>query len=308
MNIAQPILRGLRTSALRAAAVAWAASIFGLPADAQFPDALSDIECPGCRAHLEARVQPAEAAQADTQGKPGPEARPPQLAGTWSSALTSSDDPAWALEDFFCVVACTRETRASATALLEDPANAHRPMAELLARAATAPKFACDPHGFASQVVSPLPLEIRQQPGRVVLRYEEFAAERTILLDGHVSHSAHHAWPLGVSKGRFEDGAFVVETTHTPSGRLYDGLGDGVHSDKLRAIERYTTSPDGNWLFLVLRLEDPEALREPLILLKSWRRTPNAEILSHHCDVMSGQLEGVAAEYFDPAKLDERRK
>ncbi len=67
-------------------------------------------------------------------------------------------------------------------------------------------------------------------------------------------------------------------------------------------------SDDGDSLFLVLELVDPATLSEPLILTKSWRRAPNAAILQYRCDVMSGQLEGVLADYLDPATLDARRR
>jgi hypothetical protein len=270
----------------RVLAPALAAALLASPAAAQFPDLLSDTECPGCSAGLPDRL--------------------PALAGTWSSPLTSSDDPAWALEDFFCVAACTPAARAAATAYLREPANAHRPVLELLAQVQN-PKFACDPRGFASQVVSPLPLKIEQQRGRVVLRYEELGAERLVALGEHDAASKHQPHPFGISTGRFENGAFVVETSHIPAGRLYDGFGGGPHSDRLRAIERYTTSDDGRWLFLVLVLDDPTTLGERLVLTKSWRRSPN-EILRYNCDVMSGQLEGVLTDYVDPAKLEKRRK
>jgi hypothetical protein len=273
-----------RAFALGPAAAAAAAALLGSPAQAQFPDVLSETECPGCADHFAGHQR---------------------FAGTWSSALTSSDDPEWTLTDFYCVVACTPEERAAATARLTDPANAHRPVLELLLQ--RAPKFSCDPHGFASQVVSPLPLRIEQHPGQVVIHYEEFGAERAISLTGHAAPSADQPLSFGVSKGRFEDGAFVVETSHVTAGRFYDGFGGGMHSEGLRATERYTLSGDGDWLFLVLELVDPKTLGEPLILTKSWRRSPNAAILQYRCDVMSGQLEGVLADYLDPAALDARR-
>jgi hypothetical protein len=290
-----------------------------LSANAQFPDVLSADECSGCREAL-------------------------LLAGIWSSPLTSSADSAWSLEDFFCFVACTAEARARATAVLEDPASSSRPWLDLYpdvvaenARAATrlsktsshvgstdahdaptahavrAPSFSCDDQGFAAQVVSPLPLRIEHRAGRVVLHYEEHGVEREIRLEGDGEPDRHGpaadiSAPLGISNGRFENGAFIVETTGIPAGRLYDWFGGAPHSDKLRAVERYETSDDGAWLDLTLELDDPETLRDPLVVTKRWRRVPGVEILHHGCDVMSAGLEGVFAEYVDPAKLDARRR
>jgi hypothetical protein len=259
-----------------------------------------------------------------------------EIAGTWSSALTASDDAGWTLEDFLCFVACTPEARASATAALENPENSSRPWNELSAevvaqnaksaaklaitsnesandasmpRLPRAPSFSCDPLGFASQVISPLPLRIEQRAGRVVLRYEELGAERTVTLDApSAARNTVGATPFGTSTGRFEHGAFVIETTGIAAGRLYGWFGGMPHSGELRAIERYTTSDDGNSLELTLELHDPETLRAPLIVTKRWRRVPGVEILHHGCDVMSAGLEGVFAEYVDPAKLDARRR
>jgi hypothetical protein len=333
-------IRRTRWSRTLPAATALAALLFGSAALAQLPDVLSEIECPGCAAFLAHPLQPSAAGQAGAHARAPGVAQLPLLAGTWSSALTSSDDPAWALEDFFCFAACTPAARTTATALLNDPANAHRPAFELFSQvvaanaghaaslltsgahtkaagvpdtsatppAVRAPKFACDPHGFASQVVSPLPLSIEQQPDRVVLHYEEFGAERTVLLDTHGDAPASASTSFGVAVGRYENRSLVVETSHIPAGRFYDWFGGGPHSDQLRAVERYTTSDDGDWLFLALELVDPETLGEPLTLTKRWRRVPHAKILRYGCDVMSGQLEGVLAEYFDPAKLEERRR
>ena len=180
------------------------------------------------------------------------------------------------------------------------------PALELLPQ--RAPKFSCDPHGFASQVVSPLPLRIEQHPGHFMLHYEEFGAERAISLAGHDAPPANQPHSFGVSKGRFENGAFVVETSHIPAGRFHDSFGGAPHGEGLRATERYTLSDDGDWLFLVLELVDPATLSEPLILTKSWRRSPNAAILQYRCDVMAGQLEGAFADYIDPATLDARRR
>lgn len=75
----------------------------------------------------------------------------------------------------------------------------------------------------------------------------------------------------------------VVETVGIPAERFYDWFGGGPHSDRLHTIERYSTNDDGNWLLLELTFDDPETLREPLVLTKRWRRTRDVELLSHRC-------------------------
>ncbi len=294
--------RGWRGAALPSAALALAA--FALPALAQFPDVLSEEECPGCAARFD---------------------------GTWSSALTAAAEPGWALEDFFCFAACTIEGRKEVERLLAGSETAHRSALELYPRAVAAnvravdrlavvaagrspppagrlPGFSCERLGFAAQVVSPLPLKIETGPDRVTLLYEEFGAERTISLagDGARPHGGHASF--GTSKGRFEHGELVVETSGIHAGRLSDWLGGFAHSGALRAIERYSVSADGRSLDLELAFHDPATLAMPLVVTKRWLRTPRARIMQHGCDVMSTGLGGVFAEYLDPHIIDARRQ
>lgn len=272
------ILRTLVSAAL--VAFTGGALLASLPAWAQFPDVLSDEECPGCRAALEAFEAP-------------------RLAGVWSSPLTTAEDPAWAPEDFACFIACTPAARQRARAGAARLPDADREAYPLF-------QFACDPRGFAEQVVSPLPLQIEVQPGRVVLHYEEFGVTRTIPVSARGASRAGEPTPLGVSSARVEAGALVVETSGIAARRFYGWLAPSPNGE-LRATERYTTSVDGTWLDLTLELTDSKAHAAPLVVTKRWRRVPGAAIAHFGCDVMSGQLEGVFAEYLDPARVDERR-
>jgi hypothetical protein len=58
---------------------------------------------------------------------------------------------------------------------------------------------------------------------------------------------------------------------------------------------------------LTLELVDAKAHGAPLVVTKRWRREPGATIERHGCDVMSGQLDGVFAEYVDLAQVHKRR-
>ena len=271
------ILRTFASVAL--AACVGGALLAAMPASAQFPDVLSESECPGCRAALEA-------------------VEAPRLAGVWSSALTAAKDPAWAPEDFACFIACTPAARERAAAGAARP-NADRDAYPLF-------QFACGPRGFAEQIVSRLPLQIEVQPGRVVLHYEEFGVTRTIPVGVHGASRTGEPTPLGVSSARIEAGALIVETSGIAARRFYRWLAPSPNGE-LRATERYTTSTDGTWLDLTLELIDSKAQVAPLVVTKRWRRVPGAAIAHFGCDVISGQLEGVFAEYVDPAQVDERR-
>jgi hypothetical protein len=251
---------------------------------------------------------------------------PSRFDGVWSSTLTAAAEPGWVLNDFFCFAACTREGRLAAERLLAGPESARRSALELYPLAVAAnvesvqrvaaaaaprsmpqrlPGFSCVQPGFAAQVVSPLPLEIKTEADRVTLRYEELAAERTVSLGGAWSHRDGSAF--GASKGRFEDGVLVVETSGIAAGRLSEWLGGFEHSAALRATERYSVSIDGSSLVLMLKLDDPATLAEPLVVTKRWLRTPDARIARYGCDVMSAGLGGAFAEYVDPRVIEARR-
>jgi hypothetical protein len=243
------------------------------PAAAQFPDVLSDTECPGCRAQL----------------------APTPFEGTWSTALTAADDPGWALEDLFCVTACTAEGRAQTVAVLADPRNAQRPAVALAPQLdavnVRALRFGCDALGFAEQIVSPLPLSIRREGNRLVLRYEERGVERAIALGGREPVAAGPDARLGASTGRFEDGVLIV-TTRTAT---------------LHAIERYSVSADGRWLTLALEVRRVDSREPPLFATKRWLRSPDARLASHGCDAMSAGLTATLWDYVDPRIVDARR-
>jgi hypothetical protein len=268
-------------AAVATAAGAFCALLAAEPARAQFPDVLSADECPGCAA----------AWVADNGSR---------FAGVWSSALTSATDPAWAPEDFACFIACTPAARARA---------ATAPLREIAADGDAYPlfEFACDLSGFAAQVVSPLPLKIEVSAERVVLSYEEHAATRALPLAARELAVPGEPSLLGTSTARFEQGSLVVETRGIAARRFYGWFGGRPTGDRLRATERYTTSADGAWLHLTLEFVDPDSHAAPLMLTKRWRRVPRVEIAHYGCDVMSGQLQSVFAEYVDPSIVEERR-
>ncbi len=246
-------------------------------ARAQFPDVLSETECPGCVAAAQALP----------------------IEGVWSSALTAADAE-WRLEDLFCVTACTAEARGHVGALLGDPRNAERPTIELYPELAALNVrklgFGCDGLEFVQQVVSPLPLEIRHEAGHLVLNYEERGAVRSIALEA--PGSAPHAVPHGASIGRVEGGALVVETYRVT------GKARGA---ELRATERYSVSADGRWLDLVLEVRDADGSAQPLVVTKRWLRTPGARLAQPYCDVQAAGLEASFADYVDPRRIDVRR-
>lgn len=227
----------------------------------------------------------------------------PALQGMWS-------DPPVTIADGFCLFWCSDAGSDRLNALLDDPDNDKRPIIELYREAArhqhnqyvrprlTAagletigqdpaddPGFLdCEPWGFARQIFAPHQLEIMQLESAVRMRYGEWAAERTIRLEGEGRPAPGETSAMGHSVGRYEGDALIVETTGISANLAPWGFGfpqpafDGRHSDRLRVLERYTRSEDGGRLLLSATLEDPWALAEPLALEKVWGWAPDQRI------------------------------
>src|SRR4030095_15064992 len=212
---------------------------------------------------------------------PKPKPMPSKLESMWS------DPPATAVGTL-CFFACTDAAIDKLNALLDDPANDARPYPQLAAEAqkyqtdsylrpklteaalktypldpADDPGFLhCEPWGLAKQMFAPHQLEIRRTANdRIELRYGEWEAVRTVYRDGRAAPTNVPPSRLGYSVGRFEGETLVVETSGVAAGITW---WDARHSDRLRVVERFTRSEDGNTLNLTATLEDPWSLREPV--------------------------------------------
>jgi hypothetical protein len=220
---------------------------------------------------------------------------PAKIEGMWS-------DPPATPEGAMCFFACTDEGVKRLNALMDDPKNDARPFPALQADAgkyedqhyfkprltaaalktypldpADDPGFLrCEPWGLARQMFAPHQLEIRTRGGsEIELRYGEWAARRTVYMDGRTRSANQAPSPLGYSVGHWEGETLVVETSSIT--KNITGW-DAEHSDQLRVVERFTRSNEGDTLLLTATLEDPWSLKEPVVLKKIWRWAPDQQI------------------------------
>ena len=182
---------------------------------------------------------------------------PHSLEGMWS-------DPPATPQDFVCFGFCTQWGIDYLEALLDDPKNDDRTFDELWAEVQAhesteyfRPRLSeaaletfpldhlkddegylhCEPWGLASQMFAPHQLEIRLFADRIEMRYGEWAARRTVYIDGRALPEHPPVTRLGYSVGHFEGDSLVIETrgvsaNHTPWWSR--------HSDRLRISERYS--------------------------------------------------------------------
>lgn len=234
-----------------------------------------------------------------------------KVEGMWS-------DPPVTLVARFCAAWCTDAGIERLNALLDNPANDSRPVAQLNGEAqayqlntyvksrmtpAALASFPidpaddpglleCEPWGLARQMFAPHQIEIRRTgTDRVELHYGEWDARRTVFLDGH-KQTAQAPSRLGHSVGRWEGDTLVVETTGVAANQT---MWRARHSEQLRVIERFTRSDDGAMLHLTATITDPWSLREPLVVKRNWRWAPTSIIAAYdECKPPIAVKRGVA--------------
>ena len=110
---------------------------------------------------------------------------------------------------------------------------------------------------------------------------------------------------MGYSRGRFEDGELIIETSLL-SASTRDFNGEPV-GENTRIVERYFLSNDGNRLNLVMHMHDPGNYVRPPIRRRAWDRNDESLIFPFECDPDSffRQLfsEGRMQEYIDRAHM-----
>jgi hypothetical protein len=105
--------------------------------------------------------------------------------------------------------------------------------------------------------------------------------ERTVWLDGrpHPPATAVHTW-AGFSTGVWEGNMLTITTTHLkPSYLRRNGI---PRSDKATVTEHWTRH--GNFLTVIVFIDDPVFLTEPLIRSENWALDPGQEFLPQSCE------------------------
>lgn len=142
---------------------------------------------------------------------------------------------------------------------------------------------ACRPPSIVYAMQGPFPLEIYQGTEFILIKLEYFDLIRIVFMDGRAEPAADYPHSkLGFSRGRWEGNTLVVETTHLePATITNNGLS---HSDKVRVIEHFRLSDDGNALLATQEFEDPEVLDNRGARFISWKRKQGDHVYPYDCD------------------------
>jgi hypothetical protein len=150
------------------------------------------------------------------------------------------------------------------------------------------PDFQCKPASITRIMHTPSPpIEVRQHPDQVEVNYEFMDVHRRVpLKKGLTTKDAPYAvrnYPhLGRSAGQYDGETLVVETAGLRAGVL-DTLGvPGLYqSDQMHTVERFI--PNGDKMQIVVTLEDPVYLVQPLTVTFNYLRLPGGKIEKWDC-------------------------
>jgi hypothetical protein len=225
----------------------------------------------------------ASATQA-TRSKPIPRAADgkPDLSGVWITgalALLIGEEEAKAIQ------------RADAAAGRPAPPPRepppYKPAAEakrqeyLSRRGIDDPMARCFLSGVPRITTRPLPFQIVQLPGQVIILYEAHHAFRIIPTDGRSHPDDLEPSFLGDSVARWEGDTLVVDVIGFNEKTWLAGVGT-IHSDKLHVTERYTRDTYETIRYEVT-LEDPEVFTKPWHQQETFRLRPNERLREYEC-------------------------
>jgi hypothetical protein len=143
------------------------------------------------------------------------------------------------------------------------------------------PSLRCIPPGMPNANLNPYPIEFVNNGDNILLRIEEWEAERRIDITASSIPDDAPRSRLGYSIGRLNGNVLEIETA-----RLIDQLldDDGIPmSADARILERYTINADADTLEYEVTVTDPEFLQRPATWTASWKAVPGAVIRPFEC-------------------------
>jgi len=185
-------------------------------------------------------------------------------------------------------IAMTPAAFASATQPAPTPLYAERAKAFLAAQAAgkapqDAPTANCLPSGMPQIMGQPYPMQIMFGPREVTIDIEAFMQVRHIYTDGRPHPTDVDPTFNGNSIGHWEGKTLVVDTVGFVPDTALNFDWSLKHSDKMHITERFRLK-DPDTLEVVTTVEDPEALTQPWVSSKEFKRHAAWTIAEYICE------------------------
>lgn len=139
----------------------------------------------------------------------------------------------------------------------------------------------CLPPGMPGIMGQPYPMEFLLTPGQVTIVIEAYTQVRHIYTDGRPLPQDPDLTFHGMSVGRWEGDALVVDTVgFSPLTQLERGV---PHGDRMRIRERFRlTDPDT--MSIETTIVDPDVLAEPFTSARVLKRHRNWTIAEYVCE------------------------
>lgn len=185
-------------------------------------------------------------------------------------------------------IAMTPSAFASATQPMPTAPYAERAKAFLAAQAAgkapqDAPTANCLPSGMPLIMNQPYPMQILFGPREVTIDIEAFMQVRHIYTDGRPHPTDADPTFNGNSIGHWEGKTLVVDTIGFVPDTALNFDWSLKHSDKMHITERFRLK-DPDTLEVVTMVEDPEALTQPWVSSKEFKRHAAWTIAEYICE------------------------
>ncbi len=105
----------------------------------------------------------------------------------------------------------------------------------------------------------------------IYMFWERDSLVRRIYLTDQHSENVTPTW-FGELIGRYEGQELVVDTIGLKTGLSFIDMYRTPHSEKLHVTERFKLSADGRFLEVLVKVEDPDTLNEPMYMTTRWRK------------------------------------
>ena len=148
----------------------------------------------------------------------------------------------------------------------------------------------CAPDTMPGVLWSANPMQLSEEDGMIVLRYERNNIARSIPLGGTLPADPEPTGP-GHSVARWVDGVLTIETVGMSGGYLRNNRGYPLSTEG-RITERYWREPGELDLTLEVTVDDPVNYTGTFTLGRPWVWAPHEEIRPWVCiDLGSGDVE-----------------
>jgi hypothetical protein len=127
------------------------------------------------------------------------------------------------------------------------------------------------------------PYYFYQMKDKVVVINQGGPEIRHIYLNTFHSKNPKPSW-YGESVGHYENGDTLVIDTIGQNDKSFTDAYRTPHTDQIHTTERWTLSPDGMYINVVVHVEDPGAFTTPWTAIQRWRRVEAAPILQVPCN------------------------